>query len=299
MVKNLSFSIIVTSYGEPKTLDKAIESLVGQKLPGRAEILIVSPDRHAAALATKFNSLALPVRHLPDQGRGKPAALNVGLTHAKGDIAILTDGDVYVGQNSLIPLVEPFSDQSVGAVSGHPVSLNPKDIMLGYWSHFLTDEAAHNLRRQRAKNKQFLECSGYLFAYRRQLVGKIPEDALAEDALISLRVWRKGYKIAYAPEAEVFVKFPTNLADWQAQKLRTIAAYSQPYLKNAPVIRSFFKESYYGIWRALRYARNLRELYWTKILFAMRIYVWLAAWWEINIRKTPLNQIWKRVESTK
>ena len=60
-------------------------------------------------------------------------------------------------------------------------------------------------------------CSGYLYAFRKNLIDKIPENALAEDAVISHMIYEQGYKTAYTPNAKVFIKYPTNMKDWIIQ----------------------------------------------------------------------------------
>jgi cellulose synthase/poly-beta-1,6-N-acetylglucosamine synthase-like glycosyltransferase len=308
----LSVSIILTSSREPKTLGLAVAALARQELPGLKELLIVSPDAETGKVMASFRRKFPAIRHLQDTGRGKPAALNLGLAEAKGDIIILTDGDVGVGSNvsrrdiptagdkrTLKLLLQPLANPQVGAVSGRPVSVNNPKTMLGYWSHFLTDRAAHELRLERSSKGQFFDCSGYLYAVRRRLVRPLPEDTLADDALISARVWNQGYKLIYVPRAVVNVKFPTTVHDWLRQKMRTIAAYSQPAMRDVPVMRSFFKEASYGIWRALTFAKTPQELWWTFLLFVFRIYVWGAAWLAINLRHQLPSGLWQRVETTK
>jgi cellulose synthase/poly-beta-1,6-N-acetylglucosamine synthase-like glycosyltransferase len=187
----------------------------------------------------------------------------------------------------------------VGIVSGRPVSLSPRETMLGYWSHLLVDAGAHQQRLRRARAAAFIECSGYLYAFRRFLVGPIPEDSLAEDGLISHRVWEQGYLTAYAPEALVFVKYPTSYRDWITQKTRSLGGYAQQYLKGARGMRSFRREALNGVWAALQYAHSARELWWTLLLFVARVYVWLRVWWDVKCRKRPFSALWQRVNSTK
>src|SRR5690606_1083265 len=104
---------------------------------------------------------------------------------------------------------------------------------LGYWSHVLV-EGAHQIRLARDAAGDFLLCSGYLFAARRALIPPIPEDALAEDAVISHHIAEQGYQICYAPDADVSVKYPTTYADWLRQKVRSAGGYAQAYVRNSP-----------------------------------------------------------------
>ena len=292
-------TIIITAYREERTLGQAIEALLTQELGPDWELLVVCPDEPTAAVADRYAVQTRRVRVLRDEGKGKPAALNLALSVAQGEIVVLSDGDVYVGPGSVRVLLAAFTDPRVGIVSGRPVSLSPRETMLGYWSHLLVDAGAHQQRLRRARAGEFLECSGYLYAFRHSLVGPIPEDSLAEDGLISHRVWEQGYLTAYAPEAAVYVKYPTSYRDWVTQKTRSMGGYAQPYVKASRGLRSFRREALNGTWAAVRYARNARELWWTLLLFVARVYVWLRVWWDVKFRKRPFSALWQRVNSTK
>jgi len=239
------------------------------------------------------------VRHVADPQRGKPTAINAGLKAARGDIVVLSDGDVLVAEDALAPLLAPFADPQVGAVSGQPLSVSTRDTMLGYWSRLLT-AAAHQMRQARDQAGQFLLCPGYLFAFRRELVERVPEDALAEDGVISHMVARLGYRIRYAPQALVFVKYPTTYRDWLRQKVRSAGGYAQDYIRQSPVrMRSAWLEIWHGTKLALRYPRNPREFLWTLLLFAARLHLWLLVFVNVRLLKRPLVDLWQRVESTK
>jgi cellulose synthase/poly-beta-1,6-N-acetylglucosamine synthase-like glycosyltransferase len=292
-------SIVITAFREPHTVGRAIEAFEAQALPESHELLVICPDQETSAVVEQYAKRNPRVRHVRDEGRGKPAAVNLAFIEASGDIVILSDGDVHVGSQAVQALSTALEDPQVGAVSGRPVSLNPRNTMLGYWSHVLLDAGAHRQRLLRDRRGEFLECSGYLYAVRRALVRPVPEDALAEDGLVSQMVWQQGFRTAYAPEAEVFVKFPSSIQDWIRQKTRTSGGYAQTYAKGAPGIKSFRAEAAHGTLSALRYAGNLRELWWTLLLFVARIYVWLRVWVDVRLRNRPFEEVWQRVESTK
>ena len=171
--------------------------------------------------------------------------------------------------------------------------------MLGYWSHLLTD-SAHRVRLARDQAGQFLLCSGYLFAFRRALIGDIPVDALAEDAVISHEIAGAGYRIRYAPEAQVFVRYPTTYRDWLRQKVRSAGGYAQDTSANRPsrCARRGWKSWRERGWRWPIRA-TLRELVWTLLLFAARLHLWLLVFWNVRVRRRPLKALWQRVETTK
>lgn len=292
-------SIIITAFQEPATIGTAIEAFLPQ-LSEAAEILVVCPDEATTAVVHTYAARFPSVHHVPEkERRGKPHALNLALAEARGDLVILSDGDVVVGETAVAPLLAPFADASVGAVTGRPVSISPRDTKLGYWSHLLV-AGAHQTRLNRDTAAAFVLCSGYLFAFRRTLMQHIPEDALAEDAVISHRIAEQGCRIRYAPEAVVFVKYPETYADWLKQKVRSAGGYAQGYIKDSPFqMRSARLEIKEGSGFALKFAANPQELWWTVQLFAARLHLWSLVFWQVRVRRRPLSQLWQRVESTK
>jgi cellulose synthase/poly-beta-1,6-N-acetylglucosamine synthase-like glycosyltransferase len=321
----MDYSLIITAKDEPGTVANLITKVENQmpRISQNFEILVVCPDEKTKESAISHDKLQL-VTWIKDKGKGKPAALSLAFDRAKGNILILTDGDVGLAEGALKGLVKKFgvgaplvgvrnhrvdtnlqragtspAPTAFGLVTGKPVPTNPRDNIFGYWSHFLT-HAAHQQRKSRADRGQYLDASGYLLAIRKELVPLMPEDILVDDAYISHQVWNQGKKIGYAPKAEVRVKFATNLADWVTQKKRTTSGFIQ--LKAMEItqdkMRGFFEE-FKGLSLALTYSQNPKEYFWTILLLIARLYVWLAVFWERKILKKPYSGNWKRIESTK
>lgn len=302
MPENL-ISIVVTAYREAVTVGRAVEALLEQALPVPHELLVVCPvdehDDETAAAVTPYVGRYPQIRLIRDAGRGKPAALNLALSQVHGHVVVLTDGDVWVAPGAVTRLLAAFDDPRVGIATGRPVSANPRDTMLGYWSHLLTDAGAHRARRRRDARDEFLVCSGYLYALRRALYQPLPEDVLAEDAVVSGDVWDQGYLTRYVPDAIVYVRYPTTYRDWVTQKVRSTGGYVQPRAATATQMRSFRHEALEGLGAALTYPRSLRELAWTLALFAARLHVWARILVDVRLRRRSHRDIWRRVESTK
>jgi cellulose synthase/poly-beta-1,6-N-acetylglucosamine synthase-like glycosyltransferase len=290
------YSIVILSKDEPRTLERAIRACIDQ-LQGKKEILVVSPDEAARQLVEALQVSHSFIRHIQDDRRGKPAAINQAITQAKGEIIVLTDGDVVIANNALAPLVEPFNNSKVGATSGHPIPQDARNTKYGFWAHVLTEAGAHHMRLHAQKQNKMIEASAYLMAARKDILEHIPEDALADDPVISHQIWNKGFRIVYVPEALVRVKYPDNFADWKQQKIRTTGGYQQSYLGDKKM-RSFSKELG-GIGRIIAFASSPKELWWTFQLIAARAYIWAASFWHIRIRKRSLRDIWQPVKSTK
>jgi len=289
-------SVIVTAFKESNSIKKAISSLIPQ-MPTDSELLVSAPDDEtlnaAKELQKKYNKIIL----IKDLGIGKSAALNLAVSRAKGEIFILTDGDVHVGDNALKHLLEYFKEKDIGAVSGNPVSLNSREDKYGFWSYILT-RVAHKRRKEALKLGMRFFCSGYFFAIRRELFPFLPEELLSEDGFISHSVYEKGYKIRYADRAFVYVKYPANFSDWIKQKRRSAGGYNQLKKILGVEIRSFRKEVL-GIFDLFEYPSNFKEFFWLINLFFARIYLWGSIYRNVNMRKKKREELWERVESTK
>ena len=289
-------SIIINSFNEPKTIGKAIESFLSQNIKEKYELIVCAPDNETLDIARKYKK----VKIFKDPGKGKSYALNLLIPKLKGKIIILSDGDVFVGKNSVNKILEKFKDKNIGCVSAQPVSSDSINNMFGYWGHVLC-YAAHILRKERAEQNEFLECSGYLWAFKNKIIINFPKDA-AEDTIVPILFYLKGWKIAYAPEAKVYVKFPNNLHDFIEQKKRTAKGHESLYkyvnVKKFPRMKTFRNEVM-DSWKIFSFPKNLKEFIYTFLLFPLRLYIWMLVFYHTKIKKQEYKDDWKRVESTK
>ncbi len=293
-------SIVITSSNEPENVKKAIQSVLNNKIKEKYELLVVVPDEATEKIVKEFRKTHKQIFHFKDSEKGKSFALNLIFKILKGDIWIFTEGDVYVGDNSINEILSPFKDETVGCVTGRPVSINPKDDMLGFWSHLLYEAGAHTIRKELNAKGSFLECSGYLFAFRNNITKNIPLN-VAEDSMIPYLATKKGYKVKYAEDAFVYVQNPTNIRDFIKQKVRTAKSHEAlgDYAPFFPKVKSLKNEIKKGTLSALSYPKSFKEGWWTGILFAVRSYIWFLVKWEERILNRTYDDAWGRIESAK
>ncbi len=276
-------SIIISSYNEPNATKKAIQSILDQNIKD-SEIIISDPFPEVIELLKK--TFKDKIKYDLDFGEGKSASLNRLLKNIKSNIIISTDGDVYT--ENIQELLNKFKN-NVGCVSGRPVSINKRNNMLGYWSHLLFDIGAHKISRKKNYEKgKFIECSGYLFGFK-NIIKEIPLD-VAEDSIIPYYIHKKGYKIAYAENAKVYVKNPTNLKDFIKQRKRTADAHAKltKYAPDFPRVKSFKGEVFGGLnnlFSIFTYPKNIKEFIWTLNLFPVRLYIWLSLFFNLKKKK--------------
>jgi cellulose synthase/poly-beta-1,6-N-acetylglucosamine synthase-like glycosyltransferase len=164
----------------------------------------------------------------------------------------------------------------------------------------LMDAGAHSIRTERAARGEFLEGTAYLMGIRRGIIDDIPLD-VAEDSMMPYLVTKRGWKVAYAGDAKVFVKSPDNFTDFVKQRVRTAKAHETltKYAPDFPRMKTFSNEVMHGWHRALSYPKTPRELLWTLALFPARLYIWARVHYEHKIKRKQYNDAWERVESTK
>jgi len=306
IIKNLDnlldekITLVVTAFKEPKTIGKSIESALNQKTAKKYNVLLSAPDEETLSIAKKYEKKYKNLATFKDPGKGKSFALNLIFKKIDSDIIILTDGDVHISDNSVEEIINLFKDPEIGCITGRPVPVENKENKYGYWANFLFD-SAHEWRKHSFEKNNFIECSGYLFAFRKNKIKKIPLD-VAEDTVIPYFFWEKGYRIGYAQNALVYVKNADNWQDWIKQKIRTSKAHEtlNKYVDTTttPRMKNFGNESK-GAIKLFTYPNNFHEFYWSFQLALARLYMWGKVFLDTKIRNKQYGDAWERVESTK
>jgi len=295
--------IIITSYKEPKKTIRAVKSFLSQDIKEKYKIIVVDPFPETEQIIKKEfkkDKKGKDIEFFLDPGEGKSYALNALFEQIysknTNDIIILTDGDVYVSENSVNAILEAFKDNKIGCVTGKPVSLNSKKNMFGYWSHLLF-AGIDKTRRKLSEQRKFFECSGYLFAIRNGILQGFPIET-SEDSIIPYLFWQKGYKIKYVLEAEVYVTSPGSWKEWKKQKIRNIKGHENlnKLAPDMPRTKSFLNEIKEGTFFALSYPKNIIEIIWTLLLFKARFYIYILAFYELKFKKKSYQDGWRAQE---
>jgi cellulose synthase/poly-beta-1,6-N-acetylglucosamine synthase-like glycosyltransferase len=191
-----SVTIVVPTYNAEETIGPLLESLLHLDYP-TYDIIIVndgSKDR------TREIVERYPVRLINQPNRGASAARGAGLQAASSEIVAYVDSDVTVTPDWLRGLVRPFSDETVGATTGRTVFLRNEKCTS--WLRSMDIE-----RRNAGRGTFTRLANGPNSAFRRSLLLEIggfdPNWFHAEDTEVSYRIWRRGYRIRYVPEAVV------------------------------------------------------------------------------------------------
>jgi len=262
----------IAVHNEEKTIEKVISLWQAEPVD---EILIISSgstdstDRIVKTMSQKDTRIRLITE--PEK-KGKPAAINKILSIAKGSTIIMTDGDVFIYPGAASLLENHFRDEKIGIVAGRVVPLDSKGIS-GYWMKISCD-----ILHEKRSNNIELDVTGNLYAVKKGIVQKIPENTTLDDAYVALGIAKKGYKVIYEPKAIVRVKGAKTVGDYITQKARTrVGWYQILNSEKKETRRSPGKElSYIG--HALKYVRGPKSALAVTSYLLLNAAAWLLAW---------------------
>ena len=197
-------SVVVPLLNEERTIERLARSLLDQDYPAdRYEIIMAdggSTDRTREVLATLDRSGR--IRVLENPGRTAPAALNIALSHALGEIITRVDGHSRVAPDYLSRVVAVMEETGEAAVGG-PVLMeadNPfrRALVQALYSRFAVGSVPYRTLRERA----FVE-SLQTGSFRREVfdrVGPFDESlAVVEDLDMNTRIRKAGFRLLLDP----------------------------------------------------------------------------------------------------
>jgi cellulose synthase/poly-beta-1,6-N-acetylglucosamine synthase-like glycosyltransferase len=209
------------AYNEEKNIGRLLEALVGQQLERAtiSQIVVVSSgstdrtDEIAREWAGRDDRISL-VRQ--ESREGKASAINVFLERADADVFVLESGDTIPAPDCVEKLLAPFRDSSVGMTGARPVPVDDPDTFMGFVVHMLW--RLHHLLALRSPKL------GEMVAFR-STVKAIPPDTAVDEASIEAMIVEDGMSLQYAPEAIVYNKGASNVADFLRQRRRIYAGH--------------------------------------------------------------------------
>lgn len=284
----------IPTYNEEKVIINSINSILSQMSKDDEVIVVASgcTDRTVPlikARAKKDKRIKLIVEK---ERKGKSSALNLIIKNAKSDLIVQTDGDVNVDSSAIRELLKHFKDKKIGAVSGNPIPIIPKNNLFYDWT-IMSYRKIGEIRKKEMENKTFnIHLSGYLLAFRKKALPRVPFAKGAIDALMGIIIEGNGYKLTYEPNAKVYVKTPTTIHDFIIQKARVRAGYYN--LPKMP--RKISKEF---LWLPTEF---IKIPFWRWHKFIASGFVYLYSWMKgLYLAKTnkSLEQIWKTPKTTK
>lgn len=199
-------SVIVPVLNGADKIDECIESLLAQSYPSHlTEIIVVDNNSDDG---TQDIVSTYPVKLIHETIQTSYAARNHGIREARGSIIAFTDADCVADKMWLSRLVEPFSDEKVGAVGGKILSQESNNLIEQFTDYLQPFDVITDLPLE-----VFLTNN---VAYRTHLVDAVGlfDEALFTAGDVDL-AWRvqihTGAKVKRVPEAIVYHKNRSTL----------------------------------------------------------------------------------------
>jgi cellulose synthase/poly-beta-1,6-N-acetylglucosamine synthase-like glycosyltransferase len=213
-----SVSVIIPTRNEAAVIGATMKAVAALKYPGKLEtVLVDSSADNTREIAKKYG-----VKIISDPGRGKPAALNIAVKAAKGEVLYFLDADSRPGTAALKELVSALSPETpvaVGPALPHnceKMSARMARLYLAFLAH-LQAASSRLLRSTLIAGRNFV-------IYKKTLLRLgCFEESLTEDLNLSLKMSRRGLKAAFVATATSRETVPHRLPWYLRQQERWIA----------------------------------------------------------------------------
>ncbi|MDG6933065.1 MAG: glycosyltransferase [Nitrososphaerota archaeon] len=196
--------------------------IVDKSLHEADKIVIVTPNQELAKRLAKLDTVHVI---LEEKREGKAAAMNKLLDSVEHGILVYASGDVMIGGDAISELAaELRNDPGCGAVISHVMVANRNQGLMGMISNILWglfNGVSSNLDKEAR-----LAQANDLYAFRRELVGNIPDGTINDDTFLASSIVRKGFSVKVA-RVKVHVAGPTTPADYLVQRSRIVIGHIQ------------------------------------------------------------------------
>ena len=224
-------SVLMAVHNEEAVIRRKIESLFSSEYPGeKMEVLVGSDssDDSTDNILTELENIyaGLKVIHFT-QRIGKAAIINRLSADAKGDILILTDANVFPEKNTIMKLVQNFSDESVGLADTRLINTGIKKDGISL------PEVAYLSMEMKLKNIEgrlwgtMMGPFGGFYAVRKTSYEPLSRNILADDFRICMNVISKHEKAISDTGSIVYEDVSNSLSEEFSRKVRISAGNFQ------------------------------------------------------------------------
>lgn len=216
-------SVVIAAFNEEKVIERTVHALLASDYPN-LEVIVVddgSRDNTSCVVLQAFEENPR-VRLIRKENGGKASALNRGIAEAQGEILIGLDADTLFAPDTVSKLVRHFADPTVGAVAGN-IRVGNVVNRLARWQSLEYTTSQNFDRRAYAVLNGIPVVPGCVGAWRAEAVrdaGLYQTDTLAEDADLTWRVRKAGWRILCDNDARAFTEAPENISDLLKQRFR-------------------------------------------------------------------------------
>jgi cellulose synthase/poly-beta-1,6-N-acetylglucosamine synthase-like glycosyltransferase len=194
-------SFVISAYNEADVIRQKLENTLAIDYPAdRRQVVVVSDCSNDGTddIVLEFAGRGVELARMSER-RGKTAGLNATVPTLRGDVVIFSDANAIYEADALRKLVRNFADPTVGYVTGEARYLQNGQTTAdigerAYWNYEI------QTKRLETDLGSMVGGDGAIYAIRRSLWSKLPEDAI-NDFLNPLQIVSAGWRGVYEPEA--------------------------------------------------------------------------------------------------
>ena len=231
--------LFVTAYNESAHVKQKIENSLDLDYPkDKMQLIWVTDGSTDDTPQIAGTYPQVEVYHLPER-KGKAHAMNRGISFVKAPIIVFTDSNTLLSKGTIRAIVREFSNPTIGCVAGEKrisqdISLTPVTTGEGmYW------QIESWLKKLESRFYSTIGAAGEIFAIRTRLYSSLEEDTLLDDFMLSMRIAMKGYRVAYAEEAQATEYASSNVHEEMKRKVRIAAGAYQVIVRLSQLLNPF------------------------------------------------------------
>ncbi len=241
----LTASVVIATHDRPEALRVCLTALMGALAGRDAEVVVVDNHPASGLTAPVLDDFPEVVR-VREARRGSSYARNAGFRAAGGDVLVCLDDDVTASLGWFDALLAPFARADVGAVTGNVLPLELDTAAQRLFEAYgglgrgerarVLDPALFESRRGAVPTWEYGATANAAFRRRALLdpgVGLFEESlgagmpaGVGEDTYLFYRLVKRGWSIAYTPDAVVWHRHRRGMQELEGQ----LRAYSSGHV---------------------------------------------------------------------
>lgn len=249
-------SVVVPVVDEPLDLFRDVLRRMVDQQPG--EIIVVINGARNPGLEEVSEEFAPLVRWVHTPIPGKRNAVKVGTELSTGEITVLVDSDTVWTDDTLVELLRPFADESIGGVTTRQRILEPERSWITRWADWLENSRALYAMPAQSVLGQVGCLPGRTIAFRRSILMRVMDKFMTErfmgvflevsdDRTLTNLTLKSGYRTVYQHTSLVYTDAPLRVPKLFKQQLRWARGSQYNTLRmlpwmlgHAPLLAFFF-----------------------------------------------------------
>jgi hyaluronan synthase len=229
-----TISVIIAAKNEEKHIAETIHCVFQSRYPrDRMEVLAIDDGSDDGTWPT-MQQMTEQYPQLRvfrfEKNQGKRHAMGLGAKQSKGDVLVYVDSDSYVEPQGIYKIVQPFFDETVGAVSGHVLAAIEEDNFISKMESVRYYISHRIMKAAEGVFGAVTCCPGAFSAYRRAAIMEILDEWLdqkfmgtqatfGDDRSLTNYILKK-YQVLYHAGAKALTYVPDRWSKFFRQQLR-------------------------------------------------------------------------------